>query len=122
MLKETYPYYLANEPIYANEDLVVYDKYTGEPATRVAMAGHEVIDAGIGAAVEAQQACADMPAYERQAVLEHCVSRFRNGSLSLRKRFVLRRANPSMIPKVKLPGSLTLSRLRRRSRLEFMVR
>jgi acyl-CoA reductase-like NAD-dependent aldehyde dehydrogenase len=77
MLKETYPYYLANEAVYANEDLVVVDKYSGKEATRVAMAGPEVIDAGIAAAVEAQQACALMPAYERQAVLEHCVARFR---------------------------------------------
>jgi acyl-CoA reductase-like NAD-dependent aldehyde dehydrogenase len=77
MLKETYPYYLANEAVYANEDLVVVDKYSGKEATRVAMAGPEVIDAGIAAAVEAQEACALMPAYERQAVLEHCVARFR---------------------------------------------
>ena len=94
MLKETYPYYLANEPIYANEDLVVYDKYTGEPATRVAMAGHEVIDAGIGAAVEAQQACADMPAYERQAVLEHCVSRFRERFAELAEALCIEAGKP----------------------------
>lgn len=77
MLKESYPYYLANEAVYANEDLVVVDKYSGKDATRVAMASPEVIDAGIAAAVEAQEACARMPAYERQAVLEHCVARFR---------------------------------------------
>ncbi len=77
MLKESYPYYLANEAVYANEDLVVVDKYSGKDATRVAMAGPEVIDAGIAAAVEAQEACALMPAYERKAVLEHCVARFR---------------------------------------------
>ncbi len=77
MLKESYPYYLANEAVYANEDLVVVDKYSGEDATRVAMAGPEVIDAAIGAAVNAQEACAAMPSYERQAVLEHCVTRFR---------------------------------------------
>jgi acyl-CoA reductase-like NAD-dependent aldehyde dehydrogenase len=77
MLKESYPYYLANEAIYANKDLVVYDKYSGEQATTVAMAGPEVIDAAITASVEAAQACAAMPAYERQAVLEHCVTRFR---------------------------------------------
>ena len=77
MLKESYPYYLANEAVYANEDLVVVDKYSGEDATRVAMAGPEVIDAAITAAVEAQEACAAMAAFERQAVLEHCVSRFR---------------------------------------------
>ncbi len=77
MLKESYPYYLANEAIYDNEDLIVVDKYTGEDATRVAMAAPDVIDAAIAAAVDAQEACASMAAYERQAVLEHCVTRFR---------------------------------------------
>ena len=77
MLKESYPFYLANEAVYANEDLVVIDKYSGKEATRVAMATPEDIDAGIAAAVDAQEPCAEMPAYERQAVLEHCVKRFR---------------------------------------------
>ena len=38
MLKESYPYYLASEPHYANTDLDVTNKYTGEVATKVAMA------------------------------------------------------------------------------------
>ena len=38
MLKETYPYYLANEPVAANTDLEVTNKYTGAVATRVALA------------------------------------------------------------------------------------
>ena len=54
MLRETYPFYLANAPRQPNTDLVVVDKYTGEVATRVAMATPEVIDQGIGAAVEAR--------------------------------------------------------------------
>lgn len=76
MLKEAYPYYLANRAVYANQDLEVTDKYTGAVATRVAMADAVAIDAGIGAAVSAQEAMARMPAYERQAVLAHCVVRF----------------------------------------------
>ena len=28
MLKDSYPYYLANEPVYANEDLEVTNKFT----------------------------------------------------------------------------------------------
>ena len=38
MLRESYPYYLANEPVAANTDLEVTNKYTGEVAPRVAMA------------------------------------------------------------------------------------
>jgi acyl-CoA reductase-like NAD-dependent aldehyde dehydrogenase len=77
MLKPTYPYYLANEARQPNTDLEVTDKYTGAVATRVAMADAEAIDAGIAAAVGAQEACRKMPPYQRQAVLEHCVKRFR---------------------------------------------
>jgi aldehyde dehydrogenase (NAD+) len=76
MLKDVYPYYLANRAVYANQDLEVTDKYTGAIATRVAMADAAAIDAGIAAAVSAQEAMARMPAFERQAVLAHCVSRF----------------------------------------------
>ena len=77
MLKKAYPYYLANRAIYANESLIVTDKYSGEIATRVAVADAAVIDQALNAAVLAQKAMAQMPAYERQQVLEHCVLRFR---------------------------------------------
>ena len=77
MLKSAYPYYLANQAIYANDSLIVTDKYSGEIATRVAVADATVIDQALNAAVLAQKAMAQMPAYERQQVLEHCVLRFR---------------------------------------------
>jgi len=76
-LKAAYPLYIANEAVFANEDLVVTDKFTGQPATRVALARTAEIEAGIAAAVDAAEAMAEMPAYERQAVLQHCVDRFR---------------------------------------------
>ncbi len=77
MLKETYPYYLANEPQSPNSDLAVIDKYTGEVATRVAIADAKAIDAAIGAATQAAEPMRKMPPYERQNVLQHCVARFR---------------------------------------------
>ncbi len=76
-LAATYPYYLANEPVAPNHDLEVLDKYSGEVATRVALADDAAIDRGIQAAVEATEPMAAMAAYERQAVLDHCVARFR---------------------------------------------
>ncbi len=76
MLKEKYPYYLASEAVYANADLEVTDKYSGEVATRVAMADAKAIDAGIAAAVAAQEQMAAFPPFRRQAVLNHCVDRF----------------------------------------------
>ncbi|PZU09757.1 aldehyde dehydrogenase family protein [Sphingomonas sp.] len=75
-LKDIYPLYLANEARQPNTDLAVTDKYTGEVATRVALADAATIDAGIAAAVEAAEPMRKMAAYERQAVLQHCVDRF----------------------------------------------
>ncbi len=76
-LKARYPYYLNNEAVFANEDLEVTDKYTGEVATRVALADAKAIDAGIAGAVEAAEAMAKMPAFEKKKILKHCVARFR---------------------------------------------
>lgn len=76
MLADTYPFYLANQPESPNADLEVTDKFTGETATRVAMASPEDIDRAISAAVEAAPALAAMPPYERHAVLSHCVHQF----------------------------------------------
>mgnify|MGYP003774817161 CR=1 FL=1 len=77
MLEARYPYYLAGEAIHANADLAVTDKYSGEIATRVALADTAAIDAAIAAAVEAETPMRVLPPYRRQAVLEHCVERFR---------------------------------------------
>ena len=75
-LADSYPYFLANRPEAPNADLEVTDKFTGEVATRVALAKPEVIDQAIAAAVEAFEPMRRMRAYERQAVLNHCVQRF----------------------------------------------
>jgi acyl-CoA reductase-like NAD-dependent aldehyde dehydrogenase len=76
MLQDTYPFFLANEPSSPNNDLVVADKFTGEVATRVALADAATIDAGIAGTVEAAKTMRKMPPYERQAILNHCVQRF----------------------------------------------
>ena len=76
MLKKHYPYYLANQAVYANDDLVVTDKYSGKPATRVALADAVAIDQGIAAAVDSQAALRAMAPYERQQILNYCVKRF----------------------------------------------
>ena len=75
-LQSVYPLYLANVAQQPNTDLVVTDKYTGKEATRVALADAKIIDAGIAAAAAAAEPMARMAAYERQAVLAHCVTRF----------------------------------------------
>src|SRR5207237_8713843 len=68
---------LANEAWTGNADLEVTDKFTGEVAFRVALAGADIIAQGIAAAVEAAEPMARMASYERQDVLMHCVGRFK---------------------------------------------
>jgi acyl-CoA reductase-like NAD-dependent aldehyde dehydrogenase len=76
MLRPEYPYWVGNRPVQPNTALEVRDKYSGEVATRVAMADPAAIDAAIAAAVSAAEPMRRLAAYERQAVLMHCVRRF----------------------------------------------
>ena len=94
MLNESYPYYLASKPVFANTDLEVTNKYTGEVATRVAKAGADVIDKAIAAAEKAQPAMAAMKPYERKAVLEHCVKRFTERKDELAKALCIEAGKP----------------------------
>ena len=77
MLQKSYPYYLANVAVAANTDLEVTDKFSGEVATRVALADAQAIDRAIGLAADSMPAMRAFPPFKRQAVLEHCVKRFR---------------------------------------------
>lgn len=80
MLNESYPFYIGNKPLKPNTDLVVTDKFTGEPATKVALANANDIDKAIDAAVKATEPMKDLPSYKRQEILNHCV-------ISFQKRF-----------------------------------
>ncbi|MGN6728956.1 MAG: aldehyde dehydrogenase family protein [Rhodanobacteraceae bacterium] len=74
-LKDRYPYYLANQARQPNSDLPVLDKYSGEVATRVALADAAAIERAIAAAAQAAAPMAALTPYERRAVLEHCIAR-----------------------------------------------
>ena len=75
-MTKQFPYYLAGEAVFANTDLKVTDKYSGEVAYEVPLATPDVLDQAIAAAVDATEAMRKMTVYERQAVLEHCIKRF----------------------------------------------
>jgi acyl-CoA reductase-like NAD-dependent aldehyde dehydrogenase len=77
MTVPTYPYYLANRAVLANQDLEVLDKHTGKLAYRVAQATDAEIDQAVAAAVKAQRPMAALPSWRRRDVLLHCVERFR---------------------------------------------
>lgn len=76
MLATSYPYYLGGRPLAANTDLAVIDKFSGEPVTHVALADGPVIDEAIALAVAAEEPMRKLPAFQRQAILNHCVRRF----------------------------------------------
>lgn len=76
-LKDIYPLYLNNEAAQPNTDLAVTDKYTNKVAFHTALATPDVIDEAIAGAVAATEPMARMASYERQAVLDHCVMRFK---------------------------------------------
>ncbi|WP_425640675.1 aldehyde dehydrogenase family protein [Marinomonas gallaica] len=77
MLKKHYPFYLASKPVYDNEDLEVRNKYSDDLIATVALATADHIDQAIAAADQAQAAMKALPAYKRQAILNHCVRRFK---------------------------------------------
>ena len=76
-MQEQYPFYLANEARQPNADLEVTDKYSGQVATRVAIADTATIDEAIGAAEAATEPMRKLPPYARQRILYHCVQRFK---------------------------------------------
>jgi acyl-CoA reductase-like NAD-dependent aldehyde dehydrogenase len=76
MLAKAYPYYLANEAVFANQDLAITNKYTNEVATCAALADAKAIDDAIAAAEASQPLLNKMAPYERQNILNHCVKRF----------------------------------------------
>ena len=93
-MNSEYPYYLANVAHKPNTNLEVLDKYTGDVATRVAEADAKIVDQAIAAAVEATRPMQEFPPYERQAVLDHCVSRFRERSEELARALCIEAGKP----------------------------
>ncbi len=76
MLKDRYPLYLANRPVFTKDELPVTDKFSGEVVTRVALADAATVEASIAAAAAAKDAMQRLSPHQRKAVLEHCVRRF----------------------------------------------
>lgn len=73
-LKKAYPFYLNNEPVFANQDLIVKNKYTLENATLVAQAKAHHIEEAIQGALRAKDEMAELGSYERKAILNQVVT------------------------------------------------
>ena len=94
VLAKNYPYYLANQPVSAKQELDVLDKYTGKRATRVALADAAVVRKAIVAAHKAREAMAAFPPDARRDVLEHCVRRFNERSEELAQALCIEAGKP----------------------------
>ncbi len=76
-MTDDHPLYLANKPTRLANRLEVVDKHSGQVAAQVALADARIVDEAIAAAVAAEGPMRRFPPHARQAVLDHCVARFR---------------------------------------------
>lgn len=94
MLKEEYPFYLANRPQQPNAELAVRDKFTGEAGARVALADAKVLDAAIAAAAQAAAPMRAMASWQRKQVLTHLAARCRARAEELAQALVIEAGKP----------------------------
>src|SRR5438477_1761840 len=74
-MKDVYPLYLAGRPRTTNRHMIVTDKFSGKPASRVSAADRVMMEQAIGAAVGAAEPMRALPGYKRQTILNHVVKR-----------------------------------------------
>ncbi len=94
MLQTRYPYYLANRAQQPNADLDVTNKFTGERASRVALADAKVLDQAIAAASAAARPMRQLAAWQRKAVLQHVASRCRDRAEELAQQLTIEAGKP----------------------------
>jgi acyl-CoA reductase-like NAD-dependent aldehyde dehydrogenase len=94
MLQERYPFYLANRPQQPNADLEVTNKYTGERASRVALASADVLNQAIAAAATATTPMRRLSSWRRKAVLAHLASRCRDRAEELAQQLTIEAGKP----------------------------
>lgn len=69
-----YPFYLANQRVAPNYDLIVHNKFDDHVVAQVAQADASHIEQAISAAVSAQAAMAQLTADQRAEILHACVA------------------------------------------------
>jgi len=93
-MQQHYPYWLANQPVTATEELPVTDKFSGEVVAHVSIPGPDAIEAAIAAGYAARGAMQKLPAYTRKAILLHAVKRFRERSEELAQVLAIEAGKP----------------------------
>jgi acyl-CoA reductase-like NAD-dependent aldehyde dehydrogenase len=93
-MARTYPCFLANRAHAPNFELAVHDKYTNELAARVPLCDTRTIERAIAAAHDASAPMRELAAFERQAVLRHCVRRFEERAAELAEALCVEAGKP----------------------------
>ncbi|MBI1827576.1 MAG: aldehyde dehydrogenase family protein [Planctomycetes bacterium] len=91
---KTYPYYLANQPVRANSDLLVINKYSGDVAWSVARADSKAMEAAISAAVNAERPMRTMPSFRRKAILQQLAEQVKTRAEELARVLVVEVGKP----------------------------
>jgi acyl-CoA reductase-like NAD-dependent aldehyde dehydrogenase len=94
MLQAQYPFFLANCPKQPNADLVVTNKFNGQPAARVALADANVLEQAIDAAARAAAPMRRLAAWRRKAVLAHLAARCRERAEELAQQLTIEAGKP----------------------------
>jgi acyl-CoA reductase-like NAD-dependent aldehyde dehydrogenase len=94
MLKQGYPFYLANRPRQPNSDLAVENKYSGDVAARVARADAGMLAEAIASAASAAQPMRRMASWQRKAVLAHLLARCKERVEELTELLVVEAGKP----------------------------
>lgn len=79
-MKDSYTYYLAGRPVSSSLNFMVTDKFSGKVIAKVARADRQTVNEAIAAAANAAEPMRTLPAYKRQAALQHVVDRLRERS------------------------------------------
>lgn len=77
MTAKSHPFYLAGKATSAVKQIPVFNKYTQEIDSHVALADDNAIEIAIQSAQMARKAMQELAPFERKSILQHCVRRFR---------------------------------------------
>jgi len=91
-----YPLYVANKAIKTEQWLEVHNKFSGEIYAKVALADEKTIEKAIHAAVKAEKEMASLKPFQKQNILLHCVSRFKQLREELTQLLIIEGGKPRL--------------------------
>lgn len=81
-LKDKMPLYLSGQPVFTNNTLKVYNKYTQDLISEVSMADSNIVEQALGDITKAKEKMMNLSSYERKAILQQCMQQIKDNSLA----------------------------------------